>query len=58
MDELFTGKGNTTAEERYVCNTCGSRFAHFRVLHESRTAWDGSFDDTFVCPYCGSEDFC
>lgn len=38
------------------CYDCGSTFEHCRVVYENRQAWDGSYDDTYVCPCCGSED--
>ena len=41
----------------WVCDDCGRRFEHFRVLYDRVGRADGDYDDAYICPYCGSEDF-
>lgn len=41
----------------WQCDDCGRRFEHFRVLYDRVGRADGDFDDVYICPYCGSEDF-
>ncbi len=41
----------------WICRDCGREFPRFRVRHDSRQSWDGSFDDEYICPFCGSENF-
>ena len=41
----------------WKCQDCGSSFEHFRVKHDYTQRADGDYDDEYVCPVCGSEDF-
>ena len=40
---------------KWQCFDCGKTFDRFQVIHDSVRSWDGSYDDQYVCPYCGSE---
>lgn len=39
------------------CFDCNSDFEHFKVLHDSVQIGEDEYDDKYVCPVCGSEDF-
>ncbi len=41
----------------WICRDCGAEFERFRVKHDYTRRPDGDYDDEYVCPNCGSEDF-
>ena len=41
----------------YRCDDCKRLFKTYRVRHDWVQVGEDDYEDTYVCPYCGSEDF-